>query len=517
MFRSAFAFTFATFLSRVLGFAREILTAQVIGAGVVMSAWSFALMLPNTMRRIFGEGALGTALVPILTHTAESSGPQEVRKKFSTVAIWLFFILVLLSVIVSAAALAVEPFVMVERWKLTLLATPMLMPYCILICLIGAFTSLLNTLRIFFLPAMAGLLLNLMLIAALLFICPGLSHSPLKLLSALSGAVLISGVLELLAMVWLAARNGMLPKLNREALTNSPAIRELWQKMLPGIIGFSAVTIGTISDRCIAMTVGDYANSAMYYSDRLVYLPIGLFAVAFGTVSLPYLSKLAAEGRIKTMLRMTFDSIRELLFITVPLTLFMVMFSKEIIGLFYQRGKFDETALYETWLAMFWLACGIPAFALIKLVLNAYYSRKEMKIPAIVSCICLGLNITLSILLKYPMKQGGIALATSFTSYLNIIILLFILRKQLGRMPLAPAIRFTGIIFVLSFAAMIFARFTFVRLCRVPGFGFLPKDLVPFLCACCVFGVVYMASAMYLRLPEAKNLFVKLIIRRKSS
>ena len=203
VFKSTMGLSGATFLSRILGLVREILTARFIGGGMLMSAWALAFTLPNLFRRILGEGALGTALIPMISHTLEKEGCLSARRKFSTIVIWLTFLLSLITVLVALPALLIEPYVTTARWKLALLAAPVVMPYCIMICLIGIATSLLNSMKQFFLPAMASLLLNVFLIGALLFFCSGMREKPVNCLYVLSVAVLLSGAAEMVVLGWL--------------------------------------------------------------------------------------------------------------------------------------------------------------------------------------------------------------------------------------------------------------------------------------------------------------------------
>ena len=221
MFKSTMGYSFVIFLSRILGLFREILSAQILGGGLVMSAWSSAFLLPNLFRRILGEGALGTALIPLISHTLELEGPASARRKFSTILSWLTFLLAAITVAVAVPALLIEPHVTVERWKLMLLATPVVMPYCVFICLIGVITALLNSLRSFVLPALAGLLLNVCLIAALAWGAFGTAReNPAGFLRVLSVAVLLSGLLELAVLSVLLKRKNMIPEFSKAALLN---------------------------------------------------------------------------------------------------------------------------------------------------------------------------------------------------------------------------------------------------------------------------------------------------------
>ena len=516
IFKSTMGYSFVIFLSRVLGLFREILSAQILGGGLVMSAWSSAFLLPNLFRRILGEGALGTALIPLISHTLEQEGEEAARRKFSTILIWLTFLLAGITVAVAAPALAIEPYVTVERWKLMLLVTPVVMPYCIFICLIGVVTSLLNSLRCFVLPALASLLLNICLIAVLAWGMTGAFRGDaVGFLRVLAVAVLISGVLELVVLWMLLKRQRMIPEFSRRTLLNFAAIREIWHLALPGLIGMSALQISVLCDRTIAMSIDNNAAAALTYSDRLIYLPIGIFAVAFGTVSLSLMSRTAAAGQLKSMLMMMFDSMRQLLFITIPLGVYMVFFGRNLLEFLFLRGAFDETALNASAYALFWYAFGIPAFAATKVTVSGFYSRKEMKTPVRVSILCIVLNVILSLSLMGPMKQGGIALATTATAYLNNLILLALLRKELGRMPLKSTARLFFLTAGISALAGFAGYGVYLECCALSGFDLLPKQFLPWFCGSCVFGAVFAVLAFLLGIREVKQ--VLRTIRRKFS
>ena len=354
IFKSTMGYSFVIFLSRILGLFREILCAHILGGGLVMSAWSTAFLLPNLFRRILGEGALGTALIPLISHTLKLEGQEAARRKFSTILIWLTFLLAAITVAVSVPAILIEPHVTVTRWKLMLLATPVVMPYCVLICLIGIITSLLNSLRSFVLPALASLLLNVCLIAALALGAAGFCRgSALDFLRMLGIAVLISGALELVVLGGLLKKFGMVPEFSRGTLFNFSAISEILKLALPGLVGMSALQISVLCDRTIAMSIDNNAAAALTYSDRLIYLPIGIFAVAFGTVSLSVMSEAAAAKKLKSMLMMLFSSMRQLLFITIPLAVYMLFFGRNLLDILFRRGAFDETALNASAYALF--------------------------------------------------------------------------------------------------------------------------------------------------------------------
>ena len=517
IFKSSFGLALLTFLSRILGLVREVFLSRILGGGLIMSAWSYAWLIPNLFRRILGEGALGTVLVPILTETMEKEGVDSARKKFSTVMIWLFFLLTAITVLVSAASLIAEFFIEEDRWKLALLTLPVIMPYCILICCVGVFSSVLNTFRIFQIPALLSLLPNFFMIGAVYFFLPELMDTPVKALRVISVSMLASGVIELIFLAVVLKIKKMLPEVSQKLMMNFSALREVWERLLPGLIGASALQIGTLVDGSLAMLISDHAKAATYYADRLVYLPIGLFGVAFGTVSLPYLSKLVVERKEKSMLITSFASIRQLLFITIPVAVLTVMFSKELLALLFFGGEFDIRSLNEAHLAMFWYALGIPFFCLTKLTVNMFYCRKNMKTPAIVSICCIGLNVLLSVALMKFMKQGGITLATTITSALNNIVLFIILRKELGRMPLFGTVKFCGIILFLSGISGVAAFFSHRWLLGHPEYHVLPRGIVPLAGAGCAFLIVFIILCAIFRIHELRKVFlqIKNKIRRK--
>ena len=517
IFKNSFVLSLLTFLNRVFGLIRDLLLARILGGGLLMSAWSYAWLIPNMFRRILGEGALGTVLVPILTETMERQDVDSARKKFSTVMIWLFFLLTAITVVISAAALIIENFIQEERWKLALFTLPVIMPYCILICCVGVFSSVLNTFRIFQIPALLTLLPNLFMIGVVYFFLPDLMDTPVNALRVIAIAMLISGVIELLFLAVVLKIKKMLPEVSKTLMMNFSALREVWEKLLPGLIGASALQVGTLVDGSLAMLISDYAKAATYYADRLVYLPIGLFGVAFGTVSLPYLSKLIVENKVKSMLITSFSSVRQLLFITIPIAVLTVMFSRELLALLFLGGEFDNTALNEAYRAMVWYALGIPFFCLTKLTVNMFYCRKNMKTPAIVSICCIGLNVLLSAALMKFMKQGGITLATTITSALNNIVLFVILRKELGRMPLFGTVKFCITILFLSGISGVAAFFSHRWILGHPEYHFLPRGIVPLAGAGCAFLIVFIILCTIFRIHELRKVFqqIKNKIRRK--
>lgn len=505
----------ATFASRLLGFFREILTASILGGGTIASAWSLAFMVPNLCRRVFGEGLLATVLIPMMTHTIERYGHDTARRRFSTIFIWLSLILCVITVIVSSVSMMLLPFASAPRVELTLKLIPLVMPYCIFICLIGAMTSLMNSIKVFFLPALVSLGLNICMILCLWLVCPLFRAEPPKMLDALAVSVLLSGALELALMLFLLRKHDFLPVFSRKTLHGLRAIVEIWRLTLPGLFGALAYQVSVIADRGIACWIGPYAVPALAYSDRLVYLPIGVFAVAFGTVSLAEMSGMAVRRDYEDMMRTMFSSMRLLLFLTVPLAAFMCLFHTELIRMVYYRYAFGDTALAETAWAFLFYAFGIPAFAAMKVTLAGFYARKDMKTPMYVSVFCIAVNIVLNLILMVPLRQGGLALATVISSYLNNLILLVILERAVGGVPWRDMLKYLAALLAVSllplYPAWLVCRFAAPLSDLVP----LVRDFVPLCAAGAVFVAIFLILAILFRIREVKILYSRFTGNRK--
>ncbi len=493
-----------------------------------MSAWVLASTFANMCRRILGEGALGTALVPILAQSLETEGERRTEERFSTIFIWLTFLLAAITLLVALPAYLLAPYVRSPMWNLALRLTPIVMPYTIFICMVGIMGSFANALREFFLPSLTAILQNAVIIAALFFCCPLYPDGKDKL-SVLACAVLIAGVLEFLLMYGILRWKKMRIRLTRQAFLDIPMLKETWKLAFYGIVGASALQASLLVDRTIASFLGEYAPAALYNSDRLVYLPIGIFAMAFGTVSLPEMSRAAARGEYCRMLEMMFFSLRNLLFITIPLAVFMFVFGEELIRLFFYRGAFGDAALHATTYAFSFYVLGIPSFAVMKITLMGFYARKDMKTPLQVSLFCIVLNLILNLILMWPLKQGGIALATVLSSLLNNLILLSILNRIFKGIPFFETGVLCGKLALFSILGLPPAYFCFERMTgllekifpspasavetellkKLIDFGI---HLIPLFCAGIVFGVVFLAAGLLFRLPEAGSFLAQMHI-----
>lgn len=441
---------FATLLSRVLGLFRVMFESMTLGGGTLASAWQLAFMIPNMFRRLLGEGALGTALIPVLIHTEEKEGLAKVRSDLTVVFALLGVILALVVVVMSLGAMYLAPRVSAEYWQIALKVLPVLMPYALLICFSGVVGAVLNSRQEFFLPALGAVLLNIFLIAGL---AAGFGVSTLQswdfenfgdwlsegenFLDFLASLVLASGVIQLGLLLLLLKKKHVFPDFRLAAFRDLSVLRELWKLVLPGMLGGAALQLSFLADRVLASWIGPQAVPALTYTDRLIDLPIGLLAIGIGTVLTTNMSRSAAQGNQEELVRDLSFGLRLIWFCCIPMAFFVVVFREPVLRLLLCRGNFTDADLLEAAQATLFLGMGLPFFCSLKAILPVFYAWKQVYRVLTVSVICILANILLNLILMWPLKQGGIALATVLSSLLNNTLLLILIARAGLHLPLA--------------------------------------------------------------------------------
>lgn len=428
--RGSFGSAAATLLARILGLFRVILEARVLGGGAAATVWGIAFLIPNMFRRLLGEGALSQALIPMLAHTEAEKGLTEVRRQLALVLSALTMLLIIICVVTSCIGLLIGKYTSLSYVKDAMHLLPLMMPYAIFICLVGVMTAVVNTRKVFFLASLNALILNIVMIS-LLFIANYYAYgSESKLLYVLTGGVLVSGVLQALMLMWLLKRYGVFPIFQKTQQPARSIFKELFTLTLPGMIGGGATQLSFLIDRAIALNVSEYAVPALNYTERLVYLPVGIVAIALSSVLMANMSRAAANKNYDEMLDDMSLGLRLVWFGCTPLAFFMIAYREPLIRILFQYGRFTAENAIATADALFFYAMGIPAFCAVKVILPAFYARKKMTTPLKISLACITLNIPLSLMLMFPLKQGGIALATVITQMINNGLLLHYLNKE---------------------------------------------------------------------------------------
>lgn len=429
--KSSIGMSAATLMSRILGVVRTILEAAVLGGNALASEWGFAIIFPNIFRRLLGEGALGTALIPLISNAENEEEKIAIRRKLGVVFTTLGLILIFIVTAVSLFAFFFGHLFKAAYVRNAFELIPYLMPYAFFICLIGIGGACLSTRRVFFLPALAGLLLNIFIISTLGYFYYTKTPEVHSVLYRLTWAVLASGVIQLIFIGYLMKKNDIFPEFHFLHFKEHKAVlKELWELALPGLIAGSALQLSMLIDKSLAILISANALPSLSYSERIVYLPVGVFALSVGSVLMADMSRSAASGKFDEMLDSLQFSMRHVIFCCLPMSIFVIFFKTEIIEALFLRGNFTINDMNETAWAMLFYCMGIPFFCSIKVLTPAFFARKDMKTPMKISMIAITFNIILNLLLMWKMKQGGLALATVLSSVLNNTLLIIYLNRS---------------------------------------------------------------------------------------
>ena len=422
----------ATMLSRVFGFIRDMVVAGYFGAGLTTDAFFVAFRIPNLLRRLLGEGSLTVSFVPVFTEYLKKKSFREAGE-LANVA---FTALSALLVIVALAGMLFSPLIVTfmapgfvkfpQQYELTVFLNRLMFPYVFFICLVALCMGILNSLRHFAIPALSPVVLNIAMITATLTL-RGFFQEPI---TALAVGVLIGGVLQL-AMQWpILVRMGM--RLRPDFRFSHPGLKQIGRLMIPSILGSAVYQINIFIGTILASFLPRGSVSFLYYADRIVELPLGVFAIAVGTAALPSFSEQVATGDFTRLKNTISFSLRLILFIAIPATVALIILRVPIISVLFQRGAFNASSTLLTAEALLFYALGLWAFSAIRIIDSAFFSIQDRKSPLKVAFLSLFVNLVGSIILMYPLKHGGLALATSLASAVNVITLAVILRKKIG-------------------------------------------------------------------------------------
>jgi putative peptidoglycan lipid II flippase len=428
----------AVMCSRLLGLARELLLARLFGAGLAMDAFKVAFRIPNLLRDLFAEGALSTAFVTVFskkTATGEDASAWALANKVATLATVVLSAVVLLGIglaplLVGQLAGGFAP----EKAALTVLLTQIMFPFILLVSLAALAMGLLNAKDVFGAPAMASSFFNIGSIvggvALAYFMDPQFGPNALV---GLSIGTLIGGAAQLLAQFPALRRVGY--RFRPDFRWSDEGVRHVLRLMGPAVIAASAVQINVMINSKFASHIpGDGPVSWLDYAFRLMQLPLGVFGVAIGTVTLPLVSRHAANGDTPALRSTLARGLRLGLLLTVPSTLGLMFLAEPIISLIYESGKFDAEATRQTAAALRYYALGLAAYSGIKVLAPAFYAIDRRTTPMMVSFGAIGVNLALNWLFTYRLGMGhcGLALSTGCVALANFLALYLLMRSALG-------------------------------------------------------------------------------------
>ncbi|MQX38585.1 murein biosynthesis integral membrane protein MurJ [Roseospira navarrensis] len=420
-----------TLISRVTGFARDILVAGLLGAGTVSDAFFVAFRFPNLFRRLFAEGAFQAAFVPIFAGLLETDG-REVARTFARRA---FSVLALILLVFTAAMEVLMPFAMIVmapgfdavpgKMELATELTRIAFPYLLFISLVSLQSGVLNSLGHFGAAAAAPILLNLTLIAALVGFTP-LMETPGH---ALAWGVFAAGVIQFAWLAWHCRRAGMglLPPI-RPKLT--PRVRLLGRRILPVVLGGSLYQINLLIGTILASLLADGAVSWLYYADRVTQLPLGVIGVAVSTALLPLLSRQLKAGQWDAARHNQNRALEFALLLTLPAAAALMVIPGPIIGTLFERGAFSPADTAATAAALMAFAAGLPSYVLVKILAQAFFAREDTAMPVRIAAAAMGANIVLNLILMQIWGHVGIALAAALSNWGNAIALAVVLHRR---------------------------------------------------------------------------------------
>lgn len=522
LLRHSFNISVITILSRLLGLVRVRLEAMVLGCGGIASGWFFAFALPNLFRRLFGEGALGQALIPLVADAEHQGSDNQVKRELAVVFAWLALVLAVIVVLFSGTAWLLLKILdgdqLEFRARVFLHLVPLLMPYAFFMCLVGVMTAVLNYSKVFVLPALGALLLNIFMISGLGFILKtgfGAGDDFFKSLKLLSFLVVSSGIVQLILMLVLLKVYNRFPDFRWRTLRENAVLKKLVKLWLPGFFAGAILQLSFLADRGIAMFIGDKAVPALTYVDRLIDLPIGIFAVSLSSVLMASMSRSAAEGNNDEIVSELVYSLRQVFFICIPMAGGIIFFHELMLRLLCFGGNFTQDGLAAAKYVAIFYSIGIPFFCTVKVITPCFLARKQMMTSFLVSTAAIICNIVLNLILMLPLKQNGIALATVISSVLTNFALLTILHKQGFDLPLGKLLlSMTKIVILTAVAGTIIYLLGFAK-CDINECWI--RQFVRLAAAGTLFVVIYFCGAKILRLPELNDLFNTLRSRKRNA
>ncbi len=504
----------ATIASRVLGFIRDILIAKWFGTGIFAQAFVVAFRLPNMLRDMVGEGATDAAIVPILSEYQHTRTREEYWEVARIILNLLLSVLIIVSVLgvvfapvlvkVIAPGFLKDP----EKFRITVTLTRWLFPYILFLGIVAYSKGVLNSFHYFTTPAFAPVVLNVTMILSLLILCPIIG------IRGLVAGVLSGGIFELLLQM---------PQLKKKGFTFGrgfkifhPIASRIGKLLLPRAIGTAVYQLSVLIDTILASLawiVGGGGVAALYYSNRLVQLPLAVFGIALATAALPRMSKEVASNNLDKLKETVSFSLRTIFTVMIPASVGLIVLAEPIVRILFQRGVFTSYSTSITSSALFFYSFGLFAYAGIKILVSTYYSMGDTRTPVKTASISLAVNLILNLILMWPLKIGGLALATSIAATTNFIMLYKRLTVKIGDIDTE---RIISSVKKICLSSGIMAIFTYV--CSIlflqPDKAYGIKGIISIFAIVLLSALVYLTAAYLMRVEGIRRLFIEVNGRR---
>jgi putative peptidoglycan lipid II flippase len=437
--RAAGVVGLAVVCSRVLGLAREQVCAGLFGGGGVMDAFTAAFRIPNLLRDLFAEGALSTAFVTVFSKTIAISGNEaawRLANKVATMATVLLSAICVLGIVYSPQLVAtLAPGFDPDKAALTVTLTRIMFPFILLVSLAALIMGLLNARNVFGLPAMASSFFNIGSIVGGVLLGYWLDpHFGPRALIGLAIGTLFGGLLQLCVQLPAARQVGY--RFRPDFSWRDAGVNAILVLMGPSVIAAATTQVNVLVNSMFASTLGNGPIFWLAIAFRLMQLPLGLFGVALGTVSLPLLSRLVASGQMDAFRGELSRGMRLAFLLTVPSAVGLIMLAGPILSVLYQHGRFTAEETAQAAGALRFYAIGLAGYAALKILVNAFYALDRRKTPMLVSFMAVVLNLIFNWLFTFRLGWGhrGLAFSTGLVATCNFLVLYWLMRQNLGRL-----------------------------------------------------------------------------------
>jgi len=508
-----------TLFSRVLGMLRDMAYSYFLGAGGLMDAWTIAFRIPNLARRMFGEGAASASLIPVYSRQLEQD-PRSANRLASTV---VSVIVAITSALVLVGWLGMAAYALWHRnlpadTVLVLTLSAIMLPYMVMICTVAILAGILNVHRHFAAPAAAPVLLNVCIITALVVIGPAMGLEPRRQVFVVAVAVLVAGLAQIGLQVMPLRRANV--SIQPAWAVHDPAFRRILWLMGPMMIGLTATQLNTLADDVIAwwfsaspekgatfewlgrtvvypLTRGSVSH--LYYSQRLYQFPLGVLGISLATAVFPVMSAAAARKDHPAMVAACARGLAGAIFVALPATVGLILVARPLIAVLFQHGRFTPADTDRTAWTLGFYALGLGGYFAQQILTRAFYSLEDSRVPAATALLAVAVNVVLNLALIWPLGTAGLAVSTAVCSYLQVVLLVGLLRRRHGS-HVTRGLRTVGLKTAVGVAVMGVAGAVALALMRPLGTSFGAQLLRLVVIVLGAAGI-YMAVALAVRNP----------------
>ncbi len=507
MLKASGAMAAATLLSRVLGMVREMVYMNFMGVGIINDAFTYAFTIPNLFRRLLGEGALTAAFIPVFKEKEKIHGETEMWRAANAVISGLIIaasVIIALAMMGITIALDVHHFS--EKWELTLRLLRVMFPYMLLVCLAAAMMGMLNARGHFFIPAMGATMLNVVMIASVLWLAPHWGQELPEQIFALAFGVLAAGVAQAAFQVPTLWRDGF--RYRWVSPWRDETVKRVVMQMIPGTLGVAAFQINVALVQGVALFVGTGIVSSFNGAVRLMELPQGMFGISLATYLLPTLSGLASDKNYPEFRATLRHGLGSLIFLNMIASALLVALAEPIVRLLFERGAFGAASTQHVTYALQCLAPGLVLFSTVNILARAFYALGDTQTPMKISLVCLAINFTAACLLLVPLREGGPGIANTLTSFINVGLLFYALRRKMKTLEMESLRKPVLLLVWLALLAGISAFVSWRMWENSLGHATLALKIGAVFVPAGIAGGIYWLAALTCKIPAAEEMTV---------